>query len=366
MAVQAQSGSGEAEGKVLAAQAVKDTQAGRYAEAIQGFQNAYGLNPNPSYLFNLASICVDGLKDPARAHPWAVRNLDAARDAKERGEAQGLLRQIDGLLSKTHGKVEVLVNPAGADLYLDRMDPDARLARTAWVLPGTHTIIAEAPAHDPGQAQVTVKRGARVDVTLILKPQQPLLRVESRTRDVVLYLDGMRVGAPPIDVRMKPGAHVVRAEADGHQTLEQKVDLKLGQVLVVRADLAEVVTASNLVAEPVIVAPPMNLSMSPRRIGAWTAIGLGAALAVAGAATYGVGYGDYKDISGLDWDSQWGQVQSKYDSALTKRNAAIGLWAAGGAALVTGVVLYFLPESSKAAIVPSGPGGPGLTAVARW
>ena len=364
LAGRAQSVGSQAEGKAFAAQATKDAEARRFEAAAAGFEKAYAAFPNPAYLYNIASVCVDGLQDPARGYPWAVRYLDAARDPAERAEAEALLRKADAVLARTLGKVDVVVEPAGADLYLDRAAPETRIARVAWVPPGVHHVVAEAPGYESAQLEVTVARGGRAEARLALDARLPVLRVESRTRDAAVFVDGKREGAPPVELRLRPGAHTMRAEAEGFVTLERQVLLAPGQTVLVRADLTQVTAGGTAPREVAPAkAPP---GMSSRRVAAWALMGSGVALAVSGVVAYGVGYHDYRSMQGLDRDTQRSAIEAKWNKAKAGSDAAIALWSVGGAALVTGIVLYLVPESRRAAVSPLGPGGPGLTAVVAW
>ena len=360
-----------AEGKALAAQAVKDAQACRYVETVDGFQRAYALNPNPSYLYNIATVLTDAVQDPARAYPWAVRYLTVARNDKERGEARDLLQKLDAVLGRTLGKLEVTSTPADARIYLDRKAPDTLLLHAAWVTPGSHIVLAEAAGYQPAQSSVVVAQGAPVSVALVLVPTQTVLRVESRTKDASVFVDGLFAGIAPQEVRTKAGSHLVRAEAAGHKPLDQEVTLAVGQTLLVRADLIPVA----IEVPPPVQTVAAKRGMSPRRIGAWSAMGVGIALVAAGSVSYGLAYRDFKQMSSaydrLDPNSASVQdeyrknVQPWWDSATTKRIAALTCLTLGGAALASGLVLYFLPES-KVTVAPGGPGGAGLSALVRW
>lgn len=360
-----------AEGKELAAQAVKDAQVGKYLDAIDKFQRAYALNPNPSYLYNIATVLTDAVNDPGRAYPWAVRYRNVARNDKERGEARELLQRLDLILGKTLGRLEVTSMPPDARIYLDRKAPDTLLQHAAWVTPGSHIILAEASGYETAQTSIVVSLGASVSAALVLVPIRTMLRVESSAKGVSVFLDGQAVGTAPLEIRTTAGSHLVRAEAAGHKPLDQNVTVAAGQTLSVRADL---VPAAVEVAAPAEI-PAAKPGMSPRRIGAWTSMGTGIALVVAGAVSYGLAYRDFQDMSSaygrLDPNSPGIQdayrtsVQPKWDSAITKRSVAISCLTIGGGALAAGLLLYFLPES-KVVVAPGGPGGAGVAALVRW
>ena len=310
-----------AEARSVAAQAEKKANAGDYAEAVEGFRKAYDLNPSPAYLYNIAIVYLDALDDPRAALGWATRYAGAARNVSERRDAERLVKRIDALLARRYGEVAVAVDPPEAEAFLDVSSPEARIGRSALVAPGSHVIRAWAPGFEPGEARIAVEAGVRTEVKLALRP------VKAANPEPA---SGATVAGHATEVRPAP-AH------------------------------------RETVPEPVMA----GHAASARRVAGWTTIGVGAAMAAAGAVTFGLAWKDARDAGALRVEAAgYASYSRRYDSlwsrARQERVAAIALWGVGGAALVTGVVLALLPERAGVAFAPGGPGGAGITLTGRW
>jgi hypothetical protein len=131
--------------------------------------------------------------------------------------------------------------------------------------------------------------------------------------------------------------------------------------------------------EPLAATPQDTMSVvatvgptHPYRTWGWVSMGTGVALAAAGTALYFLGRQDLLDAGGIDCNSFpddaacKARFESKRDGGRTKAYAGYGLMGAGGAALATGLVLYFLPGRDQGVTVEPGPGTAGLTARVRW
>lgn len=353
----------------VAAQAEKDARARKFPAAVDGFKRAYALSPDPAYLYNVGLLSLIGLKDAAQAWEYATQYAEMARNASEKTDAQDLIGKAEAALAETHGRLRLNVTPPTAEVYLDRKAPDTRIRRpVAWVVPGLHNLLAEAPGYESGEVQVTVKTGIKSEVAVVLRGQQARLRIESRTPNAVVLVNGSPAGPAPAEKSVAPGEHVVRAEADGFRPFEQKVRLGPGESLVVHADLAPVGRVTRTAS-----GGGVSAGMSPMKIAGWTSIGTGAALAVTGSVLFALAHKDNDAASSLDRDSYPNQpaYDREYDALIDQRNRkALGAyvtWGLGGAAIATGVVLLLVKPGGGTALVPAGPGdSPGVTAVVRW
>ena len=358
----------------LATQAEKDAMAGRLDVAIKGYRKAWEAGHDPAYLFNISVIYLEGVKDPLQAWEYAQQYVAAAKSDAAKREGAQLIAKAEEALAPAFGKVTVHVTPATASVYLDQKLAENRLQRSiAWVEPGEHVVLAEATGREPDEARFSVKAGGRVEVALDLKAQQATLRVETRTPGAVVFLDGVKAGPAPIEKRVEAGVHVVRTEANGFTTLERRETLGAGSTLVVQADLLPVV-AAMAPAGP-LAGPPAARSagMSGQRIGAWVCMGTGIAAAIVGTGLYGGAYAAYKGAGDLDPKDY--ATPGKYQNAFDERTSrgktlaysSYAMWGLGAAALGTGLILYFTDPSGPAtAVVPAGPGGPGMTASISW
>lgn len=353
----------------LAAQAEKDARARKLDQAIEGYRKAYDLSADPTYLFNIGLLSLVN-KDALQAWQYAVRYQDAARGESDRQDAQNLIEKAEVELEKTHGKLGVRVVPDKAQLWVDQKNRDGRMLRPVqWVIPGLHVVYAEAPGFEAGEAQVSVNPGVKSEVSLVLRARHASLRVESRTRGAVVFVDGIRIGGAPTESSVGAGGHQVRAEAPGFKPFEQRVTLGAGETLVVHADLSPVAQDSGTVRGNMVAPPPSRSGHGSKWIAGWACVGVGAAAAIAGAVTYGLAYKDYKDAGNLNpltypnEDAFNGAFDGKVSSGEKKAFASYGLWGGGAALVATGIVLIVLDKPSGAAIVPT---TNGVAATFRW
>lgn len=350
----------------IAAKAEKEARARRFEAAVEGYKQAYELSHDPAYLYNVALLSLLGLKNPLQAWEYAVMYRDQA--PKAAGEAEEIITKAEEQLRRTHGQLSLRVVPPNADVYLDQVNQGARLkGRVVWVIPGLHTLIAEAAGHEQAEVQVTVQQGTKSEVAVVLRPKAALLRVESKTPKVSVVVDGALVGAAPAERTLIPGKHVLRAEAPGYKPFEQEVTLGPGEQLVVHADLVEALAARPLAGKSA------TTRLTAQQIAGWTLVGTGAALAVTGSVLFALAARDNKaagDLDLTDFETP-DAYNEEYDSLIAKRDrkaiASYVTWGVGGAAVLTGVVLLLVRPSARAAIVPAGPGGDaGVSAVWFW
>jgi hypothetical protein len=344
----------------LADQAERDARAGRYVQAVKAYKRAWELSKDPAYLFNVSIVSLEGLKDPLDAWEWAQQYSEAVKTDKGRQEAEQLVKSIEQALAPGYGRVTLDVKPANAELYLDSRLAERRIPRrVAWVEPGEHVVLASAPGCEPGEARFAVKAGGRASVTLALAAQKGTLRVESRTPGATVAIDGDKPAPAPVEKRLDPGSHAIRASAPGHVAAERKETLAPGATLVVQVDLAPEAGPAVGIAAP----PPPAAGMSGQRVAGAVLMGVGAAALVAGGGLYGGAYKVYSDANGL--------IDPEYtDKVNLGKRLALGSYISmgvGGAALLTGIIVYVTgPADAGVSIAPAGPEGPGATVSFAW
>ena len=184
---------------------------------------------------------------------------------------------------------------------------------------------------------------ARIDELRTRLPLEASLRISVEPPSAVA-VDGEAAGQSPVSVRLRPGAHHVRATQDGYQPLERDVELAPGARVQLELSLVPLIpplTATEQVPEAAVrntVAPAPK--EAPRR---WTyvAAGLSAACLAAGI-TFGISankaQGTLKDGALRSPD----QVQQVYDTAVARSAAANGFYAAAGVAGAAAIALFFL------------------------
>jgi len=368
----------EAAGRILADQAEKAVRARKYEAAIDGFRQAFEAAGDPASIYNISLLYLSRLKLPVLAYTYAIRYQELARTQADRDDATRLLAQIETALSTTHGRLVVTSTPAKVDLWTDQKSPDSHLERPdVWLPIGEHILIAEASGYESEKMPFSLKAGFKTEIILTLRQIQGQLKVESKTKDLAVSIDGVYAGSAPTEKKVNAGEHLVKAEAPGFMPFAQKVTLGPGETLVVHADLTQMpsqVVATKPIVPAAVAAPPSppTSSRAPNHTLAWVTMAGGTAFLVTGTILYGLAYKDYQDAGDMkrssyptnkEFDSAF---DSKIDDGKGKATASYVLWGVGGAALATGIVLYFTANSSSTALVPAGPGCPGLTAHMTW
>jgi hypothetical protein len=198
-----------------------------------------------------------------------------------------------------------------------------------------------------------------------LEPRLPkyMLKLAPGTPQVAITVDG---AAAKLDVAVPvdPGNHVVEATAAGHEGWKHELTAVEGKT--------ETITIPPL--EPQLVKGPLRpnpgsgvidekpIKKSSKKTIGFAMVGVGGALAITGG-VFGViargRYSDAKDICGGDIDAcdpaRLGDAQDKVDAARSAGTISTITMIAGGAALVTGVVLILTAPSTKrgVAIAPA-------------
>lgn len=192
-----------------------------------------------------------------------------------------------------------------------------------------------------------------------LEPRLPKYVVKrSDVPGLSVTIDGAPAGdaATPID----PGTHTAEASATGYTSWKRDFTAVEGKTEEITVPaLKPIVVAPKPDPEPIVEQPAPKSSR--KKIG-FAMVGVGGALAITGT-VFGViargRYNDAKDICGGDIDAcdpaRLPDAQDKVDSARSAGNISTITMIAGGAALVTGVVLIVTAPKrrSSVAIVPA-------------
>lgn len=356
--------------KKWAEQATQAVRERRYEDAVKGFLMVFEISREPSSLYNVAMIYLLRLGDTQKAWEYAMQYADLAKTEKDRRDAARLVARLEFDLQKSKVRLSILVTPTRAKLWLNEKTERGRLKRkTAWVSPGTHKVFAQSPNHDPVSVEVRAEMGKSAQAKLILDPHEAILRVVSKVPDSQVFLNGKPAGTAPTESEIPPGPYTVRVEAKGFKPFTKKIRVDPGKALVMPVKL-------EVLPEPVVPVSDVTLAegaMGPMEIGAWTSIGTGGALAIAGAAVLIKGYLNVKSFPKVsDYPGAYQEYQDAYDSARSgvKTYEAAG-WAClgvGVAAVGVGIVLYYTGDSDgSTAVVPTWlDGNPGLAASVQF
>jgi hypothetical protein len=198
-----------------------------------------------------------------------------------------------------------------------------------------------------------------------LEPRLPkyMLKLGPGVPQVAITIDGEATEAKPgIAVPIDPGKYVLEANADGYGGWKFEFTAVEGKTEEITIPAMEPL----LVKEPIRPKPPIvdekpTPKSSRKKIGI-AMVGVGGALVITGGVFGVIARGrnnDAKDICGGDIDAcdpaRIGEAQDKIDGARSAGNISTITMIAGGAALVTGIVLVVTTPTVKrgVAITPS-------------
>jgi len=217
---------------------------------------------------------------------------------------------------------------------------------------------AFAQADVPADARDRAQRAAR-KIERLLGRGRLVIQVEPFGARI--SVDGEPAGIAPLKpLDLPAGMHEVRVEAPGFEAQTHRVQIpghgEASLALSLRRLPPDPASSEGPTAPP---APPAASSWRPW---AWTALGVGAALGLGGAATWAWGDGDHRSIAEAPgYDTPGAVVQMDYARAValrdrgdTKKLAGQVLVGVGSAALVTGVVLLLLDEGGADADAAGG------------
>lgn len=212
-------------------------QRGDYREALKNFLESNRLVPNRNVVFNVART-YEKLKQYPEAYRYFVTALDAEKDATARARIADALEQIKAYVAV----VEVVTDPPGATLYVDRKDlgPRGESPKKLGLPPGSYKIIVEAAGYEPAETQVKdVKAGKAVQVQLALKQILGTLSVEGARGALVRVNDEGRAPActAPCRLDLPPGPHTLYVGRPGFRTATVPVQVRARRTTVVRPDV---------------------------------------------------------------------------------------------------------------------------------
>jgi outer membrane receptor protein involved in Fe transport len=224
-------------------------QRGEYREALKHFLGSNRLVPNRNVLFNIARA-YEKLRQYPEAYRYFVAALEAEKDPAARGRIEDAMAQIKGFVAV----VQVVTDPPGATLYVDRKDLGSRgeSPKKLGLSGGSYKIIAEAPGYEAAEIKVSeVKAGKSTKVELRLKQILGTLSIEGAAGALVRVDDESRAPSctAPCRLSLPPGPHTLYVGRPGYRTDTVPVTVRPRAVTVVRPDvqalLGEIVVSTD-------------------------------------------------------------------------------------------------------------------------
>jgi hypothetical protein len=147
--------------------AAKEYTAGKVNEAYRDYLAAWNAQKSPDTAGNLGSIELElgYLREAAEHASYAIAHFPPTGSKAQRAALVSMLADA----CKQIGVLSIQVNVPGAAISIDGKPlGSAPLDGDVYIEPGDHTVLAEAPDHDPARQTIHVEKGSTTPVVLAL------------------------------------------------------------------------------------------------------------------------------------------------------------------------------------------------------
>lgn len=310
----------------------------RFEEAIEFLAEAYRTYPYVTLLYSLGSAHrrayeLDGDIEHRRLSIRRYQQyLSAAPDAEHADLAQNYLtalladRDLGEVEAEVHTRILISTIAEDASMSLDGGAP-LPAPGVISVEPGTHEILVRAPGYHDYLRRVDVPEGATYQIQAELEELPAVLVIEGPKKAWV-RLDGDVIGRLPLSeaIRAVPGEHALVVTKNGRDPFTKEFRLERDGWTSVRAELP----------------------VSNQRVASYFLLGLGGAGLIGGAIQLGYALDRQRQALVLADQRTSDQLSTeeyqRYLELVDRRNVlrtgALISGIAGGALLVTGVVLF--------------------------
>jgi len=367
----------------LVGQAKREYRAQHFEAAARLFERALAAAPrDPATHYNLARSH-DRLGDAAQAVRSYRNYLALKPGATDRAKVAARVATLEAGLRRSHGRCTFSSEPPGATIRVGSAEarPLGESPLEIWLPAGPQRVLFQLEGYLETAQDIELRAGATLELRAALqpRPRDATLSLEILPRGARIYVDDTLRGSAPLGepLRLSPGPHALRVEADGHQSSAEALMLDAGARRTLRLSLTrsaapsageEAPEASPLTpaAGPLAAtdaAPPEPQAPAPAPeeppsqggpgLASWTLFGLGAVALAAGLLC---GRLMLDEESGLQEDRAQpaGLERSSYDERVETAqryqlaaNLSFGVAAAsGGAALL---VWWLQPEPAATA-----------------
>ena len=219
------------------------------------------------------------------------------------GQGATLQQAAENVVAELAGQatVRVLVEPASAKVYAGAVLLGEG-AGTYAVPPGALDVRAEAEGFAPATVKVDLTAGDAADLTFKLPAVSAYVNLRLNPESARVTLDHLPFSSGTGKHALAPGAHLLRAEAEGFEAFERRVDIKAGETLDIVFDMTPKADLSARYARPhpdaLAKALYVRGALRTSRVSAGK-LGLGSGLLRAEKTT------DAAEIGGLDLGVGW-------------------------------------------------------------
>jgi hypothetical protein len=210
---------------------------GNLEGAIVEFEASYAIEPLPVVRFNLAQ-CLKGLFRYADAIEQYQRYLADSQNvpADRRAAVRATIDELRSLIAP----ITIAVAPEGAEVRIDgRTMGTAPLAAPLQLAAGRRVLEVVLDGHVTVRDEIAVvaRRPRTIRVRLARQETAGTLRIRTAPRRALVRIDGLEVGAAPVERRVTAGGHVIEASANDFQLYRTSVQIRERQTLDLLATL---------------------------------------------------------------------------------------------------------------------------------
>lgn len=234
-----------AEARALFEQGIAYAGQERWGEALEYFRRSRRLVDRPSTAFNVA-VALLRLGRPTEAQRALVEYLDVAGEAPSEEERRAEARRLLELALRSIATVELIVEPADADVRVDgELIAGDTAQRRLPLDPGTHAVRVTAEGFVPQSFELSLLDGetTRREVTLVPDPTPrgpARLTIASSVASARIHIDSEEVGQGTWTGELEPGRHRIEVRAEGHEPFRRTVSLSPAERLDLQASLSHI------------------------------------------------------------------------------------------------------------------------------
>ena len=146
-----------------------------FAGALDRFQKAHALLPNPKILLNIGTMLRELGHEAEAANAYSRYLEDPGADPQRRAEVEALLRELDQHV----GRLRILVTEAGGRVLIDgHVVGEAGSPILVRVTPGEHHVTFERAGRPPAAETFAIAAGAERELSFAQGPALPPASVE--------------------------------------------------------------------------------------------------------------------------------------------------------------------------------------------
>jgi hypothetical protein len=194
--------------------------AGRPADALTAYTEAYRISPDPALLYNRGrALLALGEYPDALAE---VEKFDEAAPADLKARVPGLPKLLAELRQKVSTLSLTCAAPGARVRLRDRTLGSCPLRGPVRGAAGKATLEVSSEAYFPYSREVELPPGGLVslEVVLVSRTTSGILVVKSPVAGTAVSVDGARAGVVPVEITVQPGSHRVELVHDGYNRAE--------------------------------------------------------------------------------------------------------------------------------------------------